>query len=61
MIKPEDIFYTFCGCFFTSRKIDIAEKYKIGQWIHGKEDFYIAMYNKHSLSKTTYYAKLKQR
>ena len=61
MIKPEDIFYTFCGSFFTSREIDMEEKYKIQQWIYGKDDFYMAMYNKQSISNTTYYAKLKQR
>ena len=61
MIKSEDIFYAFCGRFFTSREIDMEEKYKIQQWIYGKDDFYMAMYNKHSMSKTTYYAKLKQR
>lgn len=61
MIKPEDIFYAFCGRFFSSREIDMEEKYKIQQWIYGKDDFYMAMYNKHSISKTTYYAELKQR
>lgn len=61
MIKSEDIFYAFCGRFFTSREIDMAGKYKIQQWIYGKDDFYMTMYNKKSMSKTTYYAKLKQR
>lgn len=61
MIKSEDIFYAFCGRFFTSPEIYMAEKYKIQQWIYGKDDFYKAMYDKHSMSKTTYYAKLKQR
>ena len=51
----------FADVFFTSREIDMEEKYKIQQWIYGKDDFYMAMYNKHSMSKTTYYAKLKQR
>lgn len=61
MIKSEDIFYTFCGRFFTAREIVMAGKYEIQQWIYGKDDFYMAMYNKKSMSKTTYYAKLKQR
>ena len=61
MIKSEDIFYAFCGCFFTSREIDMGEKYKIQQWIYGKDDFYTYMYNKDAISKTTYYVKLKQR
>ena len=61
MIKPEDIFYAFCGRFFTSPEIDIEAKYKIQQWIYGKDDFYIAMYDRYSMSKTTYYVELKQR
>lgn len=61
MIKPEDIFYVSCGRFFTSPKINMAEKYKIQQWIYGKDDFYMAMYDRYSMSETTCYAKLKQR
>ena len=61
MIKPEDIFYAFCGRFPTSREIYMEGKYEIRQWIYGKDDFYMAMYNRHAVSKTTYYAELKQR
>lgn len=58
MIKTEDRFHSFCGCSFMSHKLIMTRKYKISEWIYNKDDFYMDMYNKNSIAKTTYYAKL---
>lgn len=59
MIKPEDRFHSFCGRSFMSHKLIMTKKYKISEWIHSKNAFYTDMYNKNSIYKTIFYAKLK--
>ena len=58
MIKPKDGFSAFCGCFFVSHTLTMEKKYEIQEWIYSKGDFYIYMYDKDAISKTTYYVEL---